>query len=359
MSPRLLCIYQHAPTPGAPGIYRHRVLFSGLVERGWEVDLVSTPVNYMTGLADRPYAGKAYVRESIDGVEHHWVWASDQIHASRARRATNYVSFATTALARAGTLKRPDVIMVSSPPLSVAALGPVLAGRFRRPWVLEIRDPWPDTAGVAGWLSEESRLWDVIDRAQRRLTSHAAGVVVQTPGLVGRALRQGGRLASVITPVVEDTPPDAARREAKRAAIGAGDDECLFVYAGAVGLLNGIDTLLDAVELVDERVRFTAAIIGDGSTRRSLEERISRSGVGRVRLVGAVPKSEVVDWLAASDVCLHLLRPDARLEPCRPRLSSISGRIAPSSPLRAESPSAWPKRAEAASPPMRRRWRPS
>ena len=46
---RLLCIYQHAPTPGAPGIYRHRLYLAELVRRGWHVDLISTPINYMRG----------------------------------------------------------------------------------------------------------------------------------------------------------------------------------------------------------------------------------------------------------------------------------------------------------------------
>ena len=313
MSRRLLCVYQHAPTPGAPGIYRHRLLLSGLVERGWEVDLVSTPVNYMTGVTDPNYAGKPYIRESIDGVEHHWVWASSRIHASRARRATNYLSFAATALARSGTLRRPDVIMVSSPPLSVAALGPVLAGRFRRPWVLEVRDPWPDTAGVAGWLSEDSTLWELIGRAQHRLTTSAAAVVVQTPGLVGRALRQNARMVGVVPPAVLDRRIDDRRRAIKRAELGLEDDACLFVYTGAVGLLNGLDTLLDAVRLVADDLAFQVAVVGDGSARRSLDERIARERIGRVRLIGAVGKDEVADWLAAADVCLHLLRPDERL----------------------------------------------
>ena len=44
---RLLVVYQHAPTPGAPGIYRHRMLLAELVRRGWHVDLVSSPINYM------------------------------------------------------------------------------------------------------------------------------------------------------------------------------------------------------------------------------------------------------------------------------------------------------------------------
>ena len=61
---RLLCIYQHAPTPGAPGIYRHRLYLAELVRRGWDVDLISTPVNYMRGTVPERYAGKPYVRRN-------------------------------------------------------------------------------------------------------------------------------------------------------------------------------------------------------------------------------------------------------------------------------------------------------
>ena len=66
--PRLLCVYQHAPTPGAPGIYRHRLYFQELVRRGFAVVLVSTPINYMTGNVPARYRGRPYTHESIDGI---------------------------------------------------------------------------------------------------------------------------------------------------------------------------------------------------------------------------------------------------------------------------------------------------
>ena len=61
--PRLLCIYQHAPTLDAPGFYRHRHYFAELVRRGWDVDLVSCPVDYLTGTTPERYATK-----SEDGI---------------------------------------------------------------------------------------------------------------------------------------------------------------------------------------------------------------------------------------------------------------------------------------------------
>ncbi len=311
---RLLCIYQHAPTPGAPGIYRHRMLLSGLVERGWDVDLVSTPVNYMTGSVDPRYARKPYVRETIGGVVHHWVWAPGGIHRSKLRRATNYGSFASAALARSAVLPRPDVILVSTPPLTVAALGPILARRFRRPWVLEVRDPWPDAAAIIGWVAEGSALWRTLERLDRRLSRTAAAAIVPTPGLLPRTLRVGANVIRVVPGAVLDSPPDEGRRAAIRASLGLRDSTCLFVYTGAVGMVNGLETLVEAARLVDGSVDAAVAVVGDGSGRAALERRIADGGVDNVRLVGAVEKADVAGWLAAADVCMHTLRPDPRLE---------------------------------------------
>ena len=50
--------------------------------------------------------------------------------------------------------------------------------------------------------------------------------------------------------------------------------------------------------------------MGDGSDRRRLEEQARARGIPRLRILPPAPKDEVPDILAASDVCLHLLRPD-------------------------------------------------
>ena len=307
---RLLCVYQHAPTPGAPGIYRHRLLLGELSRRGWDVDLVSTPVNYMTGLVPEPYRRRLYRRERIEDVEHHWVWATAGIHASRARRALNYVSFAASAAARAATLPRPDVVLASSPPLPVATLGAALARRFRRPWVLEVRDVWPESAVSVGWLDEDSRAYRALERIAHRHARGAAGVVVPTPGLVERVQAHGATRVDVVPGSVFDSPPDPALRARIRSVLGVAGDACLFVYVGAVGAANGIDLLLDAVTLLPHEVPAAFVVVGDGSDRERLEARVRDEGLERVRLLGAVPKAEVNGLLAAADVCLHLLRRD-------------------------------------------------
>ena len=67
--------------------------------------------------------------------------------------------------------RRPDVVLASSPPLSVAAVGLLLAARFRAPLVLDVRDLWPQAALALG----EVQPGRVVAAAERLERVHAGG----------------------------------------------------------------------------------------------------------------------------------------------------------------------------------------
>ena len=308
-SKRLLCVYQHAPTPGAPGIYRHRRYLAQLVKRGWKVDLVSTPRNYMTGGVPDAYRRRPLSTETIEGIAHHWVWAPGGIHRSRSTRAANYAGFAVAAALRALTLPRPDIVLVSSPPLPVAGIGPLAARRFGCPWVLEVRDVWPESAVSVGWMSAESRLYRLAERFACAVTSSAPVVVVPTPGLEPLVRAHGAEAVRVVPGIVLPRQRDPERRRITRARLGLGDD-CVFLYLGAIGVANGLDLLIQSVELLSPGVAARVVVAGDGSARRSFADAIAAKGLDRVTLLPPVSQEDASDLLAAADVGLHLLRPD-------------------------------------------------
>jgi colanic acid biosynthesis glycosyl transferase WcaI len=307
---RLLCVYQHAPTPGAPGIYRHRRYFAELVRRGWQVDLVSTPRNYMTGAVPDEYRGRLLKSETIEGIAHHWVWTPGDIHRSRAARVANYAEFATAAATRALTLPRPDVVLVSSPPLPVAGIGPLLARRFGCPWLLEVRDVWPESAVSVGWLRSDSAAYRQLERFAHSITRRARVVVVPTPGLEPLVRAHGAREVSVLPGIVQPRTPDPERRRLTRERLGAGDEECVFLYLGAIGVANGLELLLEAVESLPAHVAARVVVAGDGSARAPFEEAVTAKRLDRIALLPPVEQDEAGDLLAAADVGLHLLRPD-------------------------------------------------
>lgn len=317
-SKHLLCIYQHAPTRGGPGFYRHHHYFAELVRRGWRVDLVSCPVDYLTGTVPERYAGRLYVHEVIDGIDHHWTWGASGIHHSRLGRALNYVTFAATAAARALTLGRPSVVWASSPPLPIGVVGELAARRFRVPWIFEIRDLWPESAASVGWLDPASVAYRLLERAAHRFASRADTVIVPTPMLERDAYRHGAKEVFVVPGVVIDLAQVASVRSRVRSELGVADDACVFAYVGAQGVANGLDLLLDACALVADDRRIVFLLVGDGSDRSRLERRIHEERIGNVKMLGVVPRRRVAELLAAADVCLHVLRSDPIFRAAQP-----------------------------------------
>ena len=264
----------------------------------------------MLGSRPERYASTPYVREVIDGVVHHWVWASSGVHRSRGHRAMNYATFAAAAAIRGATLARPDVVWASSPPLPVGSVGELLAARFRRPWVFEVRDLWPESAVSVGWLDEETLVYRALDRLARRCARRAHAAIVPTPGLAEPVRSHGAGAVAVVPGPVFDSARPVEIRTRMRAALGVADDTCLFVYMGALGVANGLQTLVDAAAQVAGDSRMAFLLLGDGSDRRRLEREVAHRRITAIRILPPVPKDEIPDVLAASDVCLHLLRPD-------------------------------------------------
>lgn len=315
---RILVVYQHAPTPGAPGIYRHHRLLTQLVRRGHHVEVVASPINYMSGTAPAKYRERRHRRELVDGVTYHWVRASGDIHRSLGRTALNYLTFAASAVLRGIRLRRPDLVWSSSPPLTVGTAGRMLARRFRVPHVFEVRDLWPESVAAAGALSERHPAYRVALRASKAYTRTAAAVIVPTPGLVDLVRGHGAGRVEVVTNAIDPHSVDPQTRAAMRAELDVADDEVLFAYVGAHGSPNGLDTLLDAMELMRDERGVRIVLAGDGLERVRLEERLRANPDPHVTMLGSIPKTEIPRLLGAADVGLHLLRPAAVYESALP-----------------------------------------
>jgi glycosyltransferase involved in cell wall biosynthesis len=93
------------------------------------------------------------------------------------------------------------------------------------------------------------------------------------------------------------TPP---KREF-RAAKGIPQDQILFVFVGRLLAQKGIDTLLQAFEIVQKDSPHSAlVIVGDGPERGWVEQ-VAAKYPGRVWVVGREGSAGVISWLRASD----------------------------------------------------------
>jgi glycosyltransferase involved in cell wall biosynthesis len=173
------------------------------------------------------------------------------------------------------------------------------------------------------WLSSESTAYRMLERFAHSVTRRAPTVIVPTPGLEPLVRAHGAREVCVLPGIVRARPPDPQRRSRTRASLGISEDTCVFLYLGAIGVANGLDLLLEAVDSPPDDLPAHVVVAGDGSARRSFAEAVTARR-GSDHVAPPVAQEGVADLLAAADVGLHLLRPDPVFGSlCRPALEYL------------------------------------
>jgi glycosyltransferase involved in cell wall biosynthesis len=305
---RLLLVTQYyAPEIGAAQT-RLRETVAGLVGRGFQVTVVAPVPSYPLGIVPPSYRAWRPSRERIDGVQIARLPTIAMSGASMSRRLIGQAAFAVASLSVHAIADRFDVALVESPPLPLAITARSLAWRGL-PYVFHVADPWPDFPIAMGYLKSplEQRLaYGLEDLAY----AGAAAVTTVSPGLVellDRKPSARGRVELVPNGVEAQRFADAAAEtpDAARRRLGW-DERFTIVYAGTVGLAQGIGVLLDAAQLLGDTVRIR--IVGEGLERPDLETRARSMGLCNVVFDPPVPRTGVPDILAAADAGLVVLR---------------------------------------------------
>ncbi|MDO5500414.1 MAG: glycosyltransferase family 4 protein [Propionibacteriaceae bacterium] len=294
----------YEPEPGPAALTS--VAARALSARGHEVHVLTGFPNYPTGVLADGYRQRAYMREELGGVQVHRVPLYPSHDRSALRRVLNYASFGLSAAAiGVPQLPKLDALWVNYSPITLAFPMWLQQVLHSTPTVCEVGDLWPDTMAVSG-LSGSSALTrfgrSVLDRWCNAMYSSSEAVVYISPG-VGEILADRGvprdKLHYIPKSADEETfhPSGTSMRE----KLGIDEDAVVLVYAGAMGLAQGLGTLIDACRLIDDP-RLVVLLAGSGTQEAALREAVSSGGIRNVRFLGRVPHAEMSDLLATADV---------------------------------------------------------
>jgi glycosyltransferase involved in cell wall biosynthesis len=245
----------------------------------------------------------------VDGIRVVRTWTYLTPNEGFGRRTLNYVLFSVAALLASFVVSRPDVVVATSPQIFVGLAGALAALLRRRPFVLEVRDLWPDSILQLGQLRNRV-LVRALEGLETLLYRSANGIVVNTRAFIDHIAARGfprdrielvynGIDPRLFAPRPRD--PELLRRHDLAGKWTA-------AYIGTLGLAHGLPTLLDAAERLRGDPDVVLLLIGDGADRRRLEEETSRRGLTNVRFLGLRPRTEIPAWIASIDCLLVMLR---------------------------------------------------
>jgi len=296
----VLIVHQAFAAGHEAGGTRHFEFARHLVARGHRVTVIAGRTSYLTGrdLADVPGAA--------DGVTIVRPYTSRSLHRSFLHRAVSYLTFALSSAIAACRVRDVDVVFGTSPPILQGATAWFAARTRRVPFVFEVRDLWPDFAIELGLL-RNGALVAAARALERFLYRSADGLLVNSPGFVSHVQAVAGRRPVLIPNGVDAAQFDGADGARFRASWQA-DGRFVVLYAGAHGVANSLETIIDAAAQLQARSSALFVFVGDGKEKRALEARAADLALRNVRFEPAHSKDDMPAVIAAADGCVATLR---------------------------------------------------
>ena len=301
----ILLIHQAFAALDEPGGTRHHELARQLVRPGHRVTIIASPISYLTGDAARQGP-----RVQVDdlGVRIIRSYTLPVLHRSFALRVFSFLSFMVSSFINGLFVRRVDLVWGTTPPIFQGPTAWLLARLKGVPFLLEVRDLWPAFAVSVGVLKNRF-LIRLSEWLERFLYRHADQVMVNSPGFISHVQRCGAKNVRLIPngadPGMFD--PQAEGRDFRKQH--ELNDAFILLYAGAHGMSNDLDVVLDAAELLRADPDIQIVLLGSGKEKQRLITEAEDRGLENTHFLPPVPKNEMRDALAAADACLAILKP--------------------------------------------------
>ncbi|HOA89452.1 MAG TPA: glycosyltransferase family 4 protein [Armatimonadota bacterium] len=291
---RVLVINHYAFPREYGGLTRNFDMFSRL--KNWQFRIIATSRNHYTG-------------EVMVVKDPRWTLLSIPSYSGNgSRRILGWILFAIKATLKA-LRTRADVYFGSSPHPLAAAGAMVVAAVRRRPFVLEVRDLWPESIVTGGTLRAGSGVHTALVWLERLLYRRAAKIVVVTKGWENHFESLGIDIGKVTVisngaDLADYDVPDS--KDALRQRYGISGFTAVFT--GNHSPYVGLELILDAAAALPD-VNFVC--VGNGSRKAWAISESANRGLTNVEFRDPIGKPELPWLLKACDVGLHTISPQS------------------------------------------------
>jgi glycosyltransferase involved in cell wall biosynthesis len=276
---------------------------------GHEVTVVTCAPNHPRGEVYPGYRNRLWQEERREGIRVIRIWTYMAANQGFARRTLNYVSFMVSAVAAVPRLPRADVVITTSPQFFNGLAG-YFVGRLKRiPWVLEIRDLWPESILTVGAVRNQTiiRFLSWLERFAYRKADH---IVPNTDAfrryMIGKGVPEG-KITVVKNGADLERYVPADRDPALARELGL-EGKFVAAYFGTHGMAHHLETVLEAAERLRGEPDVMLLLVGDGAERARLLGRKEAMGLTNVLMLGQQAKERMPALWAAADVSLVLLK---------------------------------------------------
>lgn len=279
------------------------------VKLGAEVTVITCFPNFPRGVIYDGYQNRWRKVEYINGIRVIRVWSFITANEGFLKRTLDYVSFGLMAFLH-GLFVKTDVIIATSPQFFAAMAGRALSRWKRKPWIMEVRDLWPESIKTVGAMSDNCIIRH-FEKEEKWCYRSAACIVPVTDSFKREIIKKGipedkikvvtnGANFSLFSPRPKD--------EQLIAEMGL-EGKKILGYIGTLGMAHKMDYILEcAKKLQTTNPDYHFLLMGDGAEKRDIANKVAKENISNVTIHDAVPKQEVPRYLSILDAAIINLK---------------------------------------------------
>lgn len=266
---KIIYYHQYFNTPENSGGTRSYEMARRLVNYGHEVHIV-------TSRRDKNTDKKKWSHSIENGIHVHWFPVHYDNNMRFIRRMIAFLQFVHAC----GKLKistfQADLVFSSSTPLTIAIPSVLASRKIGVPFVLEIRDLWPELPIAIGALKNPF-LKFAAHSLEKWAYRNARGVIALSPGMKDGIVKKGypSKCIGVIPngcdrhEALNPISQMSVYNEAVQKLLNV--QSPFIIYAGTLGQMNGVDYLVQlAIELKRIHSNLKVVVVGDGKMKERL-----------------------------------------------------------------------------------------
>lgn len=298
-------VNHYALSPDGAGGTRHFYFSRYLSERGCKITIIASSYNHWSKRDEHLEGDEKYCCEENNEVK--FLWLRTPPYLTPVGRIWNMLVFAFRLRwnSWSSNIDHPDVIVASSPHLFSCLTAYFLSRRYRIPFVLEIRDLWPQTLVDLGKLSKFHPLVIVLGAIERFLYRKASRIISLLPGAIDHIVQKGGKPDKIMwIPNGVDLTQVPQLKPKSQCGIFS------IYYAGSHGLANGLLSIIKAAELLEKKMEIKNIcfhLLGDGPDKKKLINYVKKQRINNVIFHDPVPKNQIYKILQDADAFILTL----------------------------------------------------
>ncbi len=223
---------------------------------------------------------------------------------SKIQRYLNYFTFALSSFINLFRIEKPDVIIVSSPPVSVLILGFWYAKIKKIKMIIDLRDMWPEAA-ISLKIVKKGFLTQILERLVLKSYHYSKKILINTEGfrniLINRYMVNPNKIFYLPNGFNIEKHIDI------KDSIKLGNIENQFkvFYSGLLGWAQNVELIVKTAKVAQDlnsHIKFL--IIGEGGLKKDLEEMIKRDKLHNISIIDYQEKKKLFELMGGCNLGL-------------------------------------------------------